>query len=89
MVYTLFQQEVVDYDAWRTIFDSMETVRRSAGARSDLILRSADDPNAVTLLIGWDNIESAHSWMSDARLREAMKAAGVKGQPRITYLVES
>jgi len=89
MVYTLFQQEVADFDTWRAVFNSMETVRRAAGARSELILRSADDPNAVTLLIGWDNIESARSWTNDSRLREALKAAGVKGQPRITYLVES
>ncbi len=89
MVYTLFQQEVADYDAWRAVFDSMESVRRAAGARSDRVFRSADDPNVVTLLITWDNIESARAWMNDSRLGEALKAAGVKGQPRITYLNES
>lgn len=89
MVYTLFQQEVTDYDQWRTVFDSMAAVRRSAGTRDERIFRSADEPNAVTLLMAWDSIDDARSWMNDARLREAMKAAGVQGQPRITFLHES
>jgi hypothetical protein len=89
MVYLLMQQEVADYEKWRMVFDSMEPVRRSAGARSDRIFRHVDNPNAVTLLIAWDNVESARNWMGDARLRAALKEAGVLGQPNISYLNES
>jgi heme-degrading monooxygenase HmoA len=89
MVYLLMQQEVADYEKWRTVFDSMESVRRSAGARSDRVFRHVDNPNAVTLLIAWDDVESAQNWMGDARLRAALKEAGVMGQPNIFYLNES
>lgn len=89
MTYLLMQQEIVDYEKWRSVFDSMESVRRSAGARSERIFRGVDNPNAVTLLITWDDIESARNWMGDPRLREALKQAGVIGQPSITYLDES
>lgn len=89
MVYLMMQQEVVDYEKWHAVFDSLEDLRRSVGARSERIFRNVENPNALTLLITWDNIESARNWMSDPRLRTALKDAGVIGQPVITYLNES
>ncbi len=89
MYYLMMQQEVADYEQWRMVFDSMETVRRSMGVRSDLILREVDNPHAITLIIEWDSHESARSWMADPRLREAMKEAGVLKPPTLTYLTRS
>jgi heme-degrading monooxygenase HmoA len=89
MYYLMMQQEVADYEKWRAVFDSMESARRSRGVRSDLILRDANNPNALTLIIEWDSHDSARSWMSDPRLRDAMKEAGVLSPPTITYLTRS
>ncbi|CUS02885.2 conserved protein of unknown function [Candidatus Promineifilum breve] len=89
MAHLLMQQEVADYEKWRAVFNSLEGLRRSVGARSEQIFRGADNPNAVTLLITWDHLDNARAWMGDPRLRAAMKDAGVIGQPAITYLDES
>lgn len=86
MYYLMMQQEVADYDTWRKVFDSMESVRRSMGVQSDLILRGADNLQAITLLIEWDNLDNARRWMADPRLSEALKEAGVLKPPTITYL---
>lgn len=89
MYYLMMQQEVADYDEWRKVFDSKEQIRRAMGARSDLILRDANNPHAIILLIEWDSFESARSWMADPRLKEAMKVAGVVKPPTLTYLTRS
>ena len=89
MYYLMMQHEVADYDQWRKVFDSMESVRHSMGVRSDLILRGVDNPNAITILIEWDSLDGARNWMADSRLRDAMKEAGVLKSPTLTYLTRS
>ena len=89
MAFMLMQQEVADYTPWRAVFDSNEEVRRSRGVQSTRIFRGLENPNAVTLLVEWDNIDHAKSWLNDPRLRAAMQEAGVLSAPAVTFLNES
>ncbi len=89
MTFMLMQQEVADYTQWRPVFDSNEAVRRSRGVQSTRVFRGLDNPNTVTLLVEWDDIEHAKSWLNDARLHAAMQAAGVLSAPVVTFLNES
>lgn len=89
MYYLMMQHEVADYDKWRATFDSMESLRHAIGAKSNLILRRVDNPKALTLIIGWDDLDKARSWINNPRLQEAMKEAGVSTPPIITFLTQS
>lgn len=89
MVYLLMQQEIADYTQWRAVFDSNEELRRSRGVQSTRVFRGLENPNAITLLVEWDNIEHAKSWLNDTRLRAALQEAGVLSAPAVTFLNES
>lgn len=89
MAFMLLQQEVADYTQWRAVFDSNEEVRRSRGVQSTRVFRGLENPNTVTLLVEWDNVEHAKGWLNDARLRAAMQEAGVLSAPAVTFLNES
>ena len=64
----------------------------SAGIEAELLrrgLRREDDPNKIVLLFGTADVERVKEFIDSDTLRNAMKAAGVIGEPRILFLNES
>ncbi|HRO25368.1 MAG TPA: hypothetical protein PLR07_13855, partial [Promineifilum sp.] len=86
MIYVMYQHEVADYAKWRAVYDSKVDLRRSAGQRNERVFHGVDNPNLVTILVGWDSVEGANSWGNDPRLQTAMKDAGVLSRPTVTFL---
>ena len=87
MKYILVQQEVEDYDKWKLLFDEHED-RQAAGSKGGVVFRNADNPNQVTVLLEWDNLENARAFTGSEDLREAMQRAGVVGPPNVYFLEE-
>lgn len=56
---------------------------------SESVLRAADDPNSVLVLLSWPSAADAQGFLADPSLREAMSRAGVVGAPRIEVYEES
>ena len=82
MVYISMRYTVAEYQTWRGVFDGNEGTRRAAGSTgASQVYRDVDDPNTITLLMEWDNVENARKFLDDPALRERMKAAGVTGAP--------
>jgi heme-degrading monooxygenase HmoA len=52
------------------------------------ILRNADDPNELLILLEWDSLENARRFANVDDLREAMQQAGVADQPDVYFLEE-
>jgi hypothetical protein len=46
---------------------------------------AADNPNDVTVTHDFDSLDKAKAFVESADLKEAMAAAGVKGQPTIWF----
>lgn len=86
MAYILVQHSVEDFAKWKAVFDEHATARKAAGSRGGLVLHNTDDPNQVTTLLDWDNLEDAQAFASSDTLREAMKRAGVKSAPTVLFL---
>ena len=86
---TMVQHKVRDYDFWKAVFDEHEEVRVKYGSTGHTIYRSADDPNAVTLIIEYESRERADEFMKDPSLAEAMKRGGVISEPSFTWLDEA
>jgi len=58
------------------------------GERACRVFRTAGNPNDLTLLIEWDDLELARGYMNSEELRKRMNQAGVVGVPEIHYLAE-
>jgi hypothetical protein len=89
MPYILVQHSVEDYDKWKSVFDEEGPNRRAAGSKGALVLRNADDPNQITVLLEVDNLEDARAFAGSDDLREAMERAGVTGPPNVYFLEEA
>jgi heme-degrading monooxygenase HmoA len=78
--------QVADYAHWRKVFDSMDGQHRRAGMTSVRVLRSASDPNELTILSEWSSLEQAKAWATSPDLRAGMQNAGVSSQPDVAFL---
>lgn len=83
------RHHVADFDTWRAGYDEHGAVRKEKGCTGDLLLRDANDPNDVLVLTFWPTPADAQSFVTDPRLPEVMKKAGVTSEPRIEIYEES
>jgi hypothetical protein len=80
---TLFaRHHVNDYSTWRPVYDAAETIRSRYGVTSKRVFRDPKDPNELLITHEFPTLEKAQSFLNDPALAEAMKKAGVTGQPR-------
>ncbi len=86
MSYILVRHQVSDYAKWRTVFDEHESTRKAAGSKAGHVLRSANNPNELSILLEWDSHERARQFAESDDLRNIMESAGVVGRPDIYYL---
>jgi heme-degrading monooxygenase HmoA len=89
MACILVQHCVEDYDKWKAVFDGQKALRQAAGSKGGTVFRNADDANQITVLLEWDDLDSARAFTGSDDLREAMQRAGVTGRPDIRFLDEA
>ncbi len=56
------ENQVHDYDAWKTVFDKFDRERRDRGVQSYRIVRSAEDPNQVLVDMEFDSTTRAEEF---------------------------
>lgn len=87
MVYIHVRHTAEDYARWREGFDNHAAARQAAGATDEAyIMRDVEDPNQLTVILGWNDLEKARAFSQSASLKEAMQDAGVTGAPEIRFL---
>ena len=87
MVYIHVRHRVEDYARWREGFDNHAPARQAGGATDEAyVMRNVDDPNEITITLGWSDLEKARAFTQSASLKEAMQKAGVTGPPEIRFL---
>lgn len=86
MIVAAVRHSVADYDRWKAGYDAYPPT--AGGARFSRINRSVDDPNLVTVVMGFDSVESAQAFLDNPELAEKMEEAGVTGPPRIELYEE-
>ena len=79
--------EVEDYDNWRKVHDDNDDIREKYGIRGGQVLQEVDNPNMITVLANGE-LDALKSFASSTDLYEAMKASGVVGLPKTSYLQE-
>jgi quinol monooxygenase YgiN len=85
MQYVLIIHEVVDYVAWKKVFDGAATIRKQAGERSYHVLRYEHEPNRIVHFSAWTSIADAKAFFESPRLVKIRQEAGVK-TPDFIYL---
>ncbi len=88
MPYVLIRHRVVDYARWKRVFDAHGTSRKSSGSKGGWLFRSATNPKEILLLLRWSDLRKARRFTKSGDLRKAMKRAGVRGKPDVSFLEE-
>jgi heme-degrading monooxygenase HmoA len=89
MAKLLVHHKVQDYSAWRKIFDEDDERRKEYGSSGFQVLKSAGDPNDLTVIMDWPSVDAAKAFAASDALKEKMKNAGVISQPEMTFLEEA
>jgi len=88
MPHLIIRHKVEDYDRWKPIFDDHGPTRAEFGSTGYQLLRSADDPNELVMIVEINDLDKARELVASDDLREKMQRAGVAGQPDIVFLEE-
>jgi quinol monooxygenase YgiN len=83
--YVLIIHEVVDYPAWKQIFDNAADIRKQAGEISYQVLKYENDANKIVHFSAWTSIAAAKRFFESPQLVKIRAEAGVKS-PDFIYL---
>lgn len=85
----IVRHRVDDYTAWRSVYESVDGLRRQYHCTGEEVLIDPADKNEVFVLHRFPSVEQAEAFAGSDELREAMGRAGVAGAPRIEIAVEA
>lgn len=88
MQYIVIRHKVEDYDKWKKMYDGEGSRSKAKGSKGARLFHNADDPNELVVLLKWDDLEKARSYVQSEELKEAMRRGGVSGKPDILILEE-
>ena len=87
MIYIYVHHTVEDYATWRKGFDDHAPARQAAGATEEAyIMQTVDNPNEITAILGWSDVEKAKAFAQSPELKAAMEKAGVTSPPEVRFL---
>ena len=86
MVYVLVRHKVKDYSSWKPGFDEHGSVRKESGSKGGMLFSTLEDSNDLFILLEFDNIENARSFIGSNELKKKMEEVGVVGKPDIFFL---
>jgi hypothetical protein len=80
MARVFINHPVSNYDKWRPAFDADQARRAGAGLTDIAVLRDADEPNSVWIVLDGDRA-AAEDMLQNAELGKVMLEAGVTAPP--------
>ena len=64
-----------NFEAWKSVYDQNEPVRRKHGVRSVTVARDASEPNLLTLVTRFDSVDAAKRMLASDDWKDAVKNA--------------
>ena len=86
MPFLLIRHKVEDFAKWRPAYDSHRPSREQAGLIERFLLRNMANPDEVVILFSVDDTNKVRDFIGSSDLRQAMRNAGVIGEPEICFL---
>ena len=77
------QLTIGDYAKWRAGFDKAAPFREKAGMKNTQVYRDVDNPTDVLIWSEVDGLAKARAILDSPEVRNAMREAGVVGDPKI------
>jgi hypothetical protein len=81
--------QVTDYATWRKSYNSFAPIQKKHGVIYQAVYQSTDDPNDITVVHDFHNLDAAKAFAALPELKAAMEKSGVKGAPQIWYTTRS
>jgi heme-degrading monooxygenase HmoA len=88
MYFLIVHLQTQDFAKWKAVFDERTALRSSHGCLAERVFRSERDPNEVSLMLEWDNLDRARRFVESLQTQEAREHAGVIGVPRHYFVHE-
>ncbi len=82
----IVQHKVANFDKWKPMYESHDSVRNLHGVSKNIIGRGMNDPNMIVIIQKIEDVNKAKELTGSAELKERMKQGGVIGIPTFTYL---
>ncbi len=89
MAHLMMKITVQDFGKWKPFFDANGERRKAAGCRGALVLRSAENPNEITVITEWDSLENAKKFAATPPPKEVREKAGILSEPQMSAFGES
>lgn len=77
------QHTVEDFEAWRSVYDTLEEIQQDWGVIDASVHQMANAPNVVLVLRHFATVAQAQGFLTNRAVHAAMQRAGVAGEPRI------
>ncbi|HEX8976274.1 MAG TPA: hypothetical protein VF781_07170 [Solirubrobacteraceae bacterium] len=77
------RHKVADYDAWRTVYDTLADVQTNGGVTAQSVHRLVGDGNDLLVVHQFETAAAAQAFFNSGELRDGMQRAGVQGRPTI------
>lgn len=74
---------VVDFDVWKKGYDAYALEQKKAGVIRKSVYRSVDNPNEVTVIHDFKDIQKAKDFAASPDLASLMAKIGVQGKPQV------
>jgi quinol monooxygenase YgiN len=85
----IVRHRVQEYGAWRSVYETVESLREQHGCIDAEVLVDPGDKQDVFVVHRFPTVAQAQAFADSSELREAMGRAGVAGPPRIEIAVEA
>ena len=69
-------------------FDKDGASRKASGSKGGHIYRNANNSNELVIILKWDNLEKARTFVQSDGLKNVMEQASVADKPDIYFLDE-
>lgn len=79
-------QKIADYNQWKSVFDSMQTVRNEYGSTGAKVYRADNEPNEILVISDWRNVDQAKKFSQSQELKDARQKAGAKGDSQFFFV---
>ena len=86
MVRIFVRHSVRDYNAWKRAYNAFNKERRKMGVKRHAVFRAVANPRDVTIFHDFETLTKARKFVGSRRLKQVMKAAGVRGAPKIWFV---
>ncbi len=77
MTQMLVRNRVVDFDAWKAVFDAQSDAGRAAGLSLVNMWRATDDSNNVFFLLDVEDIDRANAYINSPEAEKTGETSGV------------